>query len=259
MNTSLEISEATSVSDAEAMAQFFNSVWQDDHDVVPFDLILAASHVGGYATLAKLNGSTVGASFGFRGSFAGQAVLHSHVTASQHPGVGFALKQHQFRWAQERGISAITWTFDPLVRRNCVFNFEKLGAYALEYLPNFYGTMTDAINAGDNSDRLVAYWPLSQQVSTPQANSQMYALQNHSGTPHVMNSELQGAFWIELPEDIEELRKSNVELARRWRIAVRDVLKPKLDAGWFIHAVSPDRTAILVEPASAKPNFEEHK
>lgn len=258
MNTSLEITEATTPADAEAMAHFFNSVWQDDHDVVPFDLILAASHVGGYATLAKLNGSAVGASFGFRGSFAGKSVLHSHVTASQHPGVGFALKQHQFQWAQQREIDAITWTFDPLVRRNCVFNFEKLGAYALEYLPNFYGTMTDAINAGDDSDRLVAYWPLTRDFSNPSTDTEMYALQNHSGTPHIVDTELHEAFWVELPEDIEALRKSNVELARRWRIAVRDVLKPKLDAGWFIHTVSPDRTAILVEPASAKPNFEEH-
>ncbi|NEP08647.1 MAG: GNAT family N-acetyltransferase, partial [Okeania sp. SIO4D6] len=39
----------------------------------------------------------------------------------QHSGVGRAMKQHQRDWAIERGIPWITWTFDPLVRRNAWF------------------------------------------------------------------------------------------------------------------------------------------
>ena len=201
--------------------------------------------------MAKQENKTIGASFGFLGEYAAHQVLHSHVTAASVPGVGYQLKQHQFAWAQERDIAGITWTFDPLVRRNCVFNFEKLGAIAVEYLPNFYGTMTDAINAGDDSDRLFAYWPVQETVAGESTITNAVALQNHAGTPSAQSFDETKAFWLELPEDIEALRKSDLDLARRWRQAVRGVLKPALDDGWFISTVSQNRTAILVEPPTS--------
>ena len=54
----------------------------------------------------------------------------------------------------------MTWTFDPLVRRNAYFNTVKLAARPVEYLVDFYGEMTDEINAGQGSDRLLVEWPL---------------------------------------------------------------------------------------------------
>ena len=56
------------------------------------------------------------------------------------------------------------WTFDPLVRRNAWFNIAVLGAEVREYLPSFYGSMTDAINAGDDSDRLLVTWDVGRPV-----------------------------------------------------------------------------------------------
>ena len=70
------------------------------------------------------------------------------------PRVGFALKVHQRAWALARGVPAIVWTFDPLVARNAWFNLAKLAALPAAYLEDFYGPMTDAINAGMASDRL---------------------------------------------------------------------------------------------------------
>lgn len=248
MSNDIEVVEVSTPAQAEMAAGFFNSVWQDDHDVVPFDLILAALHVGGYATMARHNDTIVGASFGFRGSYASQSVLHSHVTASTRPGAGYVLKRHQFNWAKQHGIPAITWTFDPLVRRNCVFNFEKLQAYAVKYLPNVYGTMTDAINSGDDSDRLLAYWPThSPANASPTPRTTEVALKNVSGEPKVFPVDSQEAFWVELPEDIETLRKSNLDLVKQWRNEVRSILQPKLDAGWTIHTMNPERTAIMLE------------
>ena len=58
------------------------------------------------------------------------------------------------------GVSEIAWTFDPLVSRNAYFNLIKLGADAVEYLPNFYGPMLDTINGDDDSDRLLIKWRL---------------------------------------------------------------------------------------------------
>lgn len=258
MSAKLQIIEVQSTQEAESMAAFFRSVWSDGDEVVPFDLILAAAHVGGYAALAKQDGLLVGASFGFLGEFAAHPVLHSHVTAATLPGTGFQLKQHQFAWAQDRELGGITWTFDPLVRRNCVFNFEKLGAISVEYLPNFYGTMTDSINAGDDSDRLFTYWPVQEKISIESAKSSSVALQNIEGKPISKSVDDSQAFWVELPEDIESLRKTDIDLARAWRRGVREALQPSLDAGWFISSVNPSRTAILVEPSTSDYEFSEN-
>ena len=72
-----------------------------------------------------------------------------------------------------------------------------------------------------------------------------------------MEYNAQVAFWIELPEDIEALRKTDIELARQWRQSVREILQPALDDGWFVAAVNTDRTAILVEPGTSDYEFSE--
>jgi predicted GNAT superfamily acetyltransferase len=257
MSAKLQIIEVDSIKEAESMAAFFRSVWTDGDDVVPFDLILAAVHVGGYAAIAKQDQVVVGASFGFLGEFAAHKILHSHVTAAILPGAGYELKQHQFAWAQEQELGGITWTFDPLVRRNCVFNFEKLGAIAVEYLPNFYGTMTDTINAGDDSDRLFTYWPVQENVFVESAKTSAVALQNFEGKPIAKPFDDTKSFWVELPEDVESLRKTDIDLARAWRKSVRDVIEPALAAGWFIGSVNSERTAILVEPSTSDYEFSE--
>jgi predicted GNAT superfamily acetyltransferase len=239
--TQAHIQLVSTIADTEAMSAFFMQVWADGPEVVPFDLALAVQHVGGYSAIAKIDGKIVGASFGFQGSLdshPGQRILHSHVTAATVPGVGFALKQHQKQWAIENDIDAITWTFDPLVRRNSVFNFEKLGAVGIEYLPNFYGTMTDAINAGDDSDRLFVYWSMRDESAAPvnQADA--------------ANTEV-SAILVELPEDIESLRKTNLAEAREWRARVREELEPALAEGYRVTGIL-NRQALVLELPTEK-------
>jgi predicted GNAT superfamily acetyltransferase len=239
--TQAHIQLVSTIADTEAMSAFFMQVWADGPEVVPFDLALAVQHVGGYSAVAKIDGKIVGASFGFQGSLdshPGQRILHSHVTAATVPGVGFALKQHQKQWAIESDIDAITWTFDPLVRRNSVFNFEKLGAVGIEYLPNFYGTMTDAINAGDDSDRLFVYWSMRDEsvTSADQADT--------------ANAEV-SAILVELPEDIESLRKTDLTKAREWRAQVREVLEPALAEGYHVTGIL-NRQALVLELPTEK-------
>jgi predicted GNAT superfamily acetyltransferase len=243
-----QIVEVHSSSDAEGMADFFKTIWSDGDEVVPFDLILAATHVGGYAAVAKQDNLIIGASFGFRGEFLGNSVLHSHVTAASVPGLGFELKKHQFEWAKKQKISGITWTFDPLVRRNCVFNFEKLGAVAVQYRQNFYGKMRDSINSGDESDRFFMFLPTASQQVQPQVSSHQTALKNISGEPELAAYDKSKAFWVELPEDIEKIRKSDLSLAKQWRSLLREAVQPALDQGGVVRAMKPDRTAFLVEP-----------
>ena len=54
------------------------------------------------------------------------------------------------------------WTFDPLVARNAYFNLHKLGAVADRFERNFYGEMTDTLNRGERTDRVVVRWDLDR-------------------------------------------------------------------------------------------------
>ena len=225
--SALRISQVSSIEEMEAVSAFLCKVWAGGPEVVPFDLGVAVLHVGAYCSAAYDGDEMVAASFGFRGVFNDKDILHSHVTGSFQPGAGYELKQHQFNWAKQQRLSGITWSFDPLVRRNCVFNFDKLGATAVEYLPNFYGTMTDEINAGDDSDRLFVYWDLETEPSET------------SISPN--------AITVEIPEDIEALRKTDLSAAKVWRAKTRESLEPLMATGWTIKAMQ-DRTHLHVEP-----------
>ena len=211
----------------EAVSDFLCQVWAGGPEVVPFDLGLAVLHVGAYCAAAYDGEQMVAASFGFRGVFQDKQILHSHVTGSFQPGAGYELKRHQFDWVKSQGLSGITWSFDPLVRRNCVLNFDKLGATAVEYLPNFYGTMTDSINVGDESDRLFVFWDVSGSKEEPKATNESVV--------------------VELPADIESLRKTDLAAALAWRRQTRETLQPLFNQGWTISRMQ-DRTHLLVDP-----------
>ena len=100
----------------------------------------------------------------------GDDALHSHVTGIlpgvTGSGVGRAMKNHQRAWAAEQRLKWVTWTYDPLVRRNVWFNIEVLRAHVADYLVDFYGPMTDSINARDESDRLLVAWPTDPSATT---------------------------------------------------------------------------------------------
>ena len=225
--TAPRISQVSSIEEMQAVSEFLCRVWAGGPEVVPFDLGLALLHVGAYCSAAYNGDEMVAASFGIRGVYLGKQILHSHVTGSFQPGAGYALKQHQFKWAKDQGLRGITWSFDPLVRRNCVFNFEKLGASAVEYLPNFYGTMSDEINAGDDSDRLFVYWDLENKVPDLESLSQTVS--------------------VEIPEDIAHLRQTDMTSAQKWRKQTRELIEPLLAKGWYISKMK-DRTHILIQP-----------
>lgn len=205
--------------DLEGVDVLFASVWGPGTPVIGVELLRALSHGGGYVSGAYVEGRLVGASVGFRGSHRGRPTLHSHVTAvsAQARGlrVGRTLKLHQRDWAAESGIPLITWTFDPLVRRNAWFNISRLGARPAEYLVDFYGPMTDAINAGDPSDRLLMAW----EVAAPLPSAPVDPASRHV---------------VATPQDIEALRVTDPTAASAWRLRLRDELREPVDAGRVI-------------------------
>ena len=124
------------------------------------------------------------------------------------------MKMHQRRWAETHDIEWIVWTFDPLVRRNAWFNIEILGAEVHEYLPSFYGTMTDAINAGDESDRLLMAWP----VVSGDARSDRDPVAGERTL-------------VPTPDDVVTLRRTDPAAVGEWRRSTRSALQGALERG----------------------------
>ena len=202
---------------AELVGMLFDDVW-GVKNMVPTELIIAVTHTGGYASLARLDGVVVGAAFGFFAHVhGGRASLHSHATGvlsrAANGGVGEALKMHQWKWARDHGLDAVTWTFDPLVRRNAYFNLVKLGAVVVGYHEDFYGTIHDGINAGERTDRLMVSWKVGEQV------------------PRGSYTDGAAAECIDTPHDIESMRLTDRRGAHDWRETQRAQLRSCFESG----------------------------
>jgi len=215
----------------------------------------AGAYSGDTAAGAYSAVSLVGAAVGF----VGDGFLHSHITgvapSAQGHGVGYVLKRHQRAWALERGIATINWTFDPLVRRNAYFNLGRLGAAATEYLVDFYGDMSDGLNAGQGSDRLVATWSL--EAAVPRAEPDIAALINEkrvtlnvdpAGAPRLEDVSGEGPLLCRVPPDIAALRVADPGLGRRWRLAVRTQVGGAMARGYRVTAATRFGWYVLEAP-----------
>ncbi|MEV4175723.1 GNAT family N-acetyltransferase [Nonomuraea sp. NPDC049709] len=235
VGTLIEVRELHELAELERVYALFDGIWHFGAGDPPItlELMRALAHAGGYVAGAFDGERLVGASAGF---LATGGALHSHVTGTlAGRGIGFQLKQHQRRWALARGLERITWTYDPLVRRNAHFNLAKLGARPLEYLPCFYGVMEDAINQGDESDRVLASWPLTaphvealarrEPRVAPVPDDAVVALADEGGRPVTVPGVADaGTVLVAVPADIEALRRADPGTGKAWRHAVRDVL-----------------------------------
>jgi len=174
------------------------------------NLLQAMVHSGSYLSGAFIDNKIVGAAFAFPATNGGLH-LHSHMTAVlpefRDKGVGYALKIDQWKWAKKKNYSHLSWTFDPLVRRNAKLNIAKLGVDISAYFPNFYGDMPDALNAGDESDRLMVSW--RTDAGSPKARELITSLEP-------------GDILIEIPEDIVAIRSKNQSESMKWRRQVRE-------------------------------------
>lgn len=248
----VEVVELVEHADRRAAAALFDAVWGTRADRTPVspDLLRAFSHTGNYVAGARTPSGLVGASVGFLANGGATHKLHSHITGlapdQQTKGIGFAIKQHQRAWAIGHGLGVITWTFDPLVRRNAYFNLTRLGAEANAFYVDFYGEMIDRLNVGGESDRCEVTWDLtSARTATASDRSlgapDVDALLAGGAVPVLEDGgdggprcgPLHGEIrlcWI--PPDIQALRRSDPNLAQSWRLALRDTLGASIDEGF---------------------------
>jgi predicted GNAT superfamily acetyltransferase len=234
----------------QAAAALFAQVWRTEPTTPPLaaEVMRAVEHAGGYVVGAYAGGRLVGASSGFLGLAGSTPVLHSHISGVCEPGrgIGLALKLHQKAWALDRRIGSITWTFDPLVRRNAWFNLAKLGAVGVEYLVDFYGPMSDGVNGGESSDRLFTRWDLTRTPAPVAVEGAVLLLEDRGGAPAPADAAHRDEpLLVALPQDVEALRASHPSVARDWRLAVREALVPAFADGYRASGITRDGCLVL--------------
>ncbi|MGC0416394.1 GNAT family N-acetyltransferase [Embleya sp. AB8] len=244
-----EIRELHTLAELTDACDLFQRVWQPapTNPMMNTDLMRVFAHAGGYVAGSYTGDRLTGACVALLATDG----LHSHIAGVDRHArgreVGYALKVHQRAWCLARGITRISWTFDPLVGRNAYFNLAKLGAVPAAYLADFYGPMADALNGDDYSDRLLARWDLAADrvalacAGVPQpaelddaAREVVAGIEvGPDGRPIVGRTDA-NVVSVAVPRDIEALRRTDPAAARAWRLAVREVLGGLLADGLVV-------------------------
>ncbi len=240
--SSIEIRTLTSIPDQRDAIAIFDATWPIEGggtEITP-NFMQALVHNRCYLGGAFIQGKMVGAAFGFIG-MEGGFHLHSHMAAvlprHRDLNIGTELKLHQYQWALEKKLPFITWTFDPLVKRNAKLNLLKLGVEITDYFPDFYGEMIDSHNAGDRSDRLMAKWSVTEKGPQPRKSV----------------AEIEpGEISISIPEDIVEIRQQDIEKNLEIRMDVRKKFLASFDEGFRVVGFSDSAGYILGKPTASE-------
>ncbi|GGI06294.1 GNAT family N-acetyltransferase [Egicoccus halophilus] len=253
--------------DMPAVTDLFDAVWGRDATsggTLPPEALTALAGAGGQVSGALRGVELVGATAAFVGlAEDGEVFLHSHVTGvapgAAGAGVGRALKWHQRGWALQRGIRRVRWTFDPLVRRNAVFNLVVLGAGVSGYAEDHYGRLRDARNAGAPTDRLIVDWELGAprvqaaatgRTAEPDVTAMRRAgaapllRQEPDGTPHLTPTDAERLL-VQIPADIEAIRGQDPDLAVAWAAALRATLGHAVRRGLRVTGCTRDGWYVL--------------
>lgn len=163
----IRIRTARERADFDSCVLLQRAVWGlGDLDIASATQLIAATHAGGMLQLAETpSGEPVGFAYAFPALRGGVPHLHSDMLAVlpeyRTIGVGLRLKWAQRDEALARGITLITWTYDPLQARHGHLNLRRLAAVATDFIANFFGITSAAIHHGLPTDRLVVQWELN--------------------------------------------------------------------------------------------------
>jgi predicted GNAT superfamily acetyltransferase len=230
----VKIIELLSLVQQRDARNIFDKTWALDTgtEITP-NLLQAMVHSGAYLSGAFIDKKCVGAAFAFPATIAGLH-LHSHMTAVlddyRDQGIGYSLKIDQWQWAKKNNYKEITWTFDPLVARNAKLNLIKLGVDISAYYPNFYGDMPDAVNVGDESDRVMASWKVVSEQPVAR---------------NVVTNPDESDTLIKIPEDIVTIRSEDISENLKWRHKVREEFMRAFEKGGKVVGFSANNEYVV--------------
>lgn len=256
----------TTLSEMQAAEELQRQVWPGSELViVPLHMLLTVAQNGGVLIGAWDGSQLVGFVFGFLGTDEGEVdrpamtrLKHcSHMLAVlpayRDQQIGYQLKLAQREAVNQQAVRLITWTYDPIESRNAHLNIARLGGIVRTYKPNHYGEMTDGLNAGLPSDRLlVEWWITSHRVKQrlggerKTLNLELYMAANtiilnpsrvnDAGLPLITKPFVptDAICLVELPANFQHLKATDLALARDWKFQLRAVLTNAFAQGYII-------------------------
>ena len=254
----VELRPLTSLADADRILRVMIATW-GEHQLLPREMIRALGDSGNTPWGAFAGDEMIGYVLGWSGVDPDEGLhTHSHMLATvpdrRHRGVGFALKLAQRAQCLDQGIPRVRWTYDPLLSRNAHFNLAKLGAVADRFLPNFYGEMTDTLNRGERSDRLMVRWDVERPIGGP-ADGAGFEVLGRAGddpaapSPSGVRAPEGSTALIRIPREYHDLRERDRGLAHAWREATAEAFTACFDAGLVATGFTADSVYVLTEPA----------
>jgi predicted GNAT superfamily acetyltransferase len=243
----IELRPLTTLEDADRILGVMVATW-GEHQLVPREMIRALADSGNVPYGAFRGDELIGYVLGWMALDGDGPHVHSHMLAvlpgSRSGGVGYALKLAQRAQALEAGYGVVRWTFDPLQARNAHFNLNKLGVLCDRFHRDFYGAMSDVLNRGERSDRLVVRWELDRAIGPSAIPAGPHAVDvlRASGPLELPKPERgeepalapRGTVRVSIPADYSGLKERDPGLASAWRDAVGEVLEQCFDLGMVV-------------------------
>jgi predicted GNAT superfamily acetyltransferase len=227
-----------------------------EHDLASFSILVIIPKTGGELLGAFDGERMVGYIQGYGGYVDGGPRLISDLMAVEpayRGGLGYALKVLQAVTALDSGFPEVRWTVDPLRAANARLNFERLGAFANDYIENLYGEdFAAGLYGGMPSDRLVVTWPLtSERVRQrllggyqPLAPDALERIPDYRAGQSVTAR-------LAIPSDIDALLARDPDDARNWRYRIRAALEAAFADGLaikgFAGTLGSNRGYLLLE------------
>ncbi|HXX92619.1 MAG TPA: hypothetical protein VEN81_03240 [Planctomycetota bacterium] len=230
------------------------TVWHfPDREIVPLNELVVLQKHGGHVFGAFEGGRMVAFCFGCPGYREGKVYHYSRMLGVmpgfQDTGIGFKMKLRQRDYVLKQGLDLVVWTFDPLQSRNAYLNIEKLGCVIREYSENLYPESGSRFNRGMESDRFTPeWWIASGRVRSrlrgerPGHEVDRYATALETRDHPKGGREPLGVrprlkdprIRIEIPDDIDAIKRKNLPLAQLWRLRSREAFEAYLDRGYVI-------------------------
>ena len=275
---SVRIRPLVTPDELHAGVELQHETWgRDFDDIVSSALMQVAQKIGGVAAGAfDSEDRLIGMIFGLTGIRNDARVHWSHMLAVRPPwrghGLGTILKAYQRRRALALGVDHMYWTFDPLESRNAHFNINRLGVEIETYVPDMYGSgETSTLHSGIGTDRFIARWP----IRSPRVERLLEAVEyridwgesealadlprgparsipESDGLPlEPAPSSNTGRVSVEIPQDIQRLKREHPEEAADWRMKTRRAFTLHLSSGMaitsFVRDSAPGRCYYILE------------
>jgi predicted GNAT superfamily acetyltransferase len=235
-------------------------------------MLKTAAENGGTIIGAFDGPKLIGFLFGFLGLHADRRIKLCSQTMGILPeyrnkGVAATLKWAQRERVLANDIDLITWTYDPLEAPNARLNLRTLGGVARVYRQNIYGENFGALSTGLPTDRfLVEWWLKSDRVQqrhdrtavepigidSPIANACAGVTGNRRITALDLNLDAP-IVRVEIPNDLQAIKKTNMALAQDWRLKTRDLFEAYFARGY--EAIDFVRAGEVWGPARATHNW----